>query len=149
MEQQVYPRTEVNLEALRRLLRAWRAFHRDSSIRPPLAVDPYPGLRSFGQHEAQIFFGRRSQIVQLGDRFRENNAVLVLGGSGSGKSSLVKAGLLPKLRTIAPVPDRMGKWYNVECRPRTDPTGELITALWQQICEPLLGESAGRAALLH
>jgi hypothetical protein len=135
------------IDALRKLVDAWRDAHGKAPKKPPLTVDPYPGLRSYLQSEASLFFGRRTQTVVLGERFRENNVVLVLGGSGSGKSSLVKAGLMPKLKTISPVPDRMGQWYDVECRPRTDPTRELVEALWQQICERFLTDARGHAAL--
>jgi hypothetical protein len=61
--------------------------------------DPYPGLRSFEPEEAPIFFGRNEETAELmrwvaqeGRRF-----VAVIGVSGSGKSSLVKAGLVPTL----------------------------------------------------
>ena len=67
--------------------------------RPPWTRDPYPGLRSFEPEEAPIFFGRTDETVELvhwvakeGRRF-----VAVVGASGSGKSSLVKAGLVPTL----------------------------------------------------
>ncbi len=63
---------------------------------------------------------------------------MVLGGSGSGKSSLVRAGLLPKLNSTAPIPKRSGAWYVVEFRPRTDPAEELLDAIYQQIFQPLL-----------
>jgi tetratricopeptide (TPR) repeat protein len=86
------------------------------------------------------------QAEQLGRRLTENNVILVVGGSGSGKSSLVKAGLLPNLKTIAPAPGRLGKWYVADCRPRTDPAAQVSEALWQQICEPLLADTVGREA---
>src|SRR3984893_5041892 len=116
-----------------------------TSLQPRLY--PYPGLRSFTPIESDLFFGRITQIEQVGRRFERNNVVMVIGGSGSGKSSLVKAGLLPKLKTIAPIPKRRGKWYVAECRPRTDPGGELLDTLWRDICTPLLDDASGREAL--
>src|SRR5262249_19182004 len=64
-----------------------------------------------------------------------------------GKSSVVKAGLLPNLRTIAPVPKRRGKWYVAECRPRTDPGAAMLDALWRDVCAPLLSTETGQEAL--
>jgi WD40 repeat protein/tetratricopeptide (TPR) repeat protein len=142
-------REEVARNRLRELLRAWRSSRADPTIDSVLRlpVRPYPGLRSFMPSESGFFFGRRTQAEQLGRRFTDNNVVLVLGGSGSGKSSLVKAGLLPSLKTIAPMSSRLGKWYVAECRPRTDPAREVSEALWRDICEPLLTEEVGRKAV--
>ena len=62
---------------------------------------PYPGLEAFTAEQAPIFFGRGSEIDQLLQQFASPQVrfVAVVGVSGSGKSSLVKAGLLPRLRT--------------------------------------------------
>lgn len=60
---------------------------------------PFPGLRPFGYQDHEFFFGRQDQIYalyRLIDRFR---FIAVVGSSGSGKSSLVRAGLLPLLDT--------------------------------------------------
>ena len=60
---------------------------------------PFPGLRPFGYQDYEFFFGRQEQIYalyRLIDRFR---FIAVVGSSGSGKSSLVRAGLLPLLDT--------------------------------------------------
>ena len=58
---------------------------------------PYPGLRPFGREEDAIFFGRKEQVDQLLDKLGETHFIAVLGTSGSGKSSLIRAGLLPAL----------------------------------------------------
>jgi tetratricopeptide (TPR) repeat protein len=58
---------------------------------------PYPGLRPFQQDEARIFFGRADEINRMLARLEEHRFLAVVGGSGSGKSSLVRAGLLPVL----------------------------------------------------
>lgn len=122
---------------------------------PDTDIEPYPGLRSFSLDEEQLFFGRSLQIRQLCERFRqnENHVVLVLGGSGSGKSSLIRAGLLPRLRMPLssadgrPITSRAGRWLVATCRPRTDPTTELADALWQAVCAPFLMNDRGRRAL--
>lgn len=62
---------------------------------------PYPGLRPFQQHESAYFFGRDNQIKEIVSRLKKNRFVAVIGGSGSGKSSLVLAGAIPELRADA------------------------------------------------
>ena len=131
------------------LLDTWRLSHTDSVIESDVSLParPYPGLRSFMPWESQLFFGRRNQVQELRRRLMESNAILVMGGSGSGKSSLVKAGLLPSLKTVAPVPNRLGRWHVAECRPRTNPSTEVVEALWRDVCEPLLSDGVGREAV--
>ena len=67
----------------------------------PVAVTrplrPYPGLRPFEQEEWSIFFGREQMIDEVIDRLARDRLALIHGISGSGKSSLVRAGVLPKL----------------------------------------------------
>ncbi|MEJ1929808.1 caspase family protein [Nostoc sp. NIES-2111] len=80
---------------------------------PPLDENnnPYRGLKSFDEKHAQFFFGRQALIEELAKRLLLPNQPLavVLGVSGSGKSSLVKAGLIPYLR------DKQAKqWYILE-----------------------------------
>jgi hypothetical protein len=58
---------------------------------------PYPGLVPFSKDKASWFFGRSAEIAWLQQHLRKQRFVLVVGPSGSGKSSLVQAGLLPKL----------------------------------------------------
>jgi hypothetical protein len=59
--------------------------------------NPYPGLRPFETDEWQIFFGRESMVDDVVVRMAQQRLVFVHGASGSGKSSLVRAGVLPKL----------------------------------------------------
>lgn len=58
---------------------------------------PYPGLRPFESWEGEIFFGREEHTNRLLDILKERHFLAVIGPSGSGKSSLVRAGLLPTL----------------------------------------------------
>ena len=59
--------------------------------------NPYPGLRPFQYDETHLFFGRDEQRVELLHRLRHSRFLAIVGTSGSGKSSLVRAGLLPGL----------------------------------------------------
>ncbi len=65
----------------------------------PLAAleQPFPGLRAFEPNEAYLFRGREQQTEELLTRLSEHRFMAVVGNSGSGKSSLVRAGLLPAL----------------------------------------------------
>ena len=66
---------------------------------PARALLPYPGLRPFERYEADVFFGREAQVDAMVDRLARHRLLVVTGGSGCGKSSLVRAGLLEALET--------------------------------------------------
>ncbi len=59
--------------------------------------NPFPGLRPFEANENHLFFGREGQSDELLARLRQHRFLAVVGTSGSGKSSLVRAGMLPAL----------------------------------------------------
>ena len=61
------------------------------------ATNPYVGLQAFDQNQADYFFGRETSIRILLERLVKARFLAVMGASGSGKSSLVKAGVLPQL----------------------------------------------------
>jgi hypothetical protein len=104
---------------------------------------PYPGLLAFQQEDAAVFFGRSDEITQgleLLNRLQhlgDPRVVMVLGASGTGKSSLVRAGLVPRLRRDAE------RWIVVDpFRPRADPMRALSDVLtrggWADIAEGML-----------
>jgi hypothetical protein len=64
---------------------------------------PFPGLRAFDEADAPVFFGRAAETDQLLARLSKPDCrfLMVVGASGSGKSSLVRAGLIPRLRAGA------------------------------------------------
>jgi len=80
---------ENGLEAIK------KALPPDPEIRDE--SNPYRGLKSYETEDEDIFFGRTQAIEELCDRVSSSRLTVVLGGSGSGKSSLVKAGLIPHL----------------------------------------------------
>jgi WD40 repeat protein len=87
---------------------------------------PYLGLSAYEEKHAPVFFGREAEAlagIELLERGAPN-LVMVLGASGSGKSSLVLAGMLPRLRA------RASRWLIVDpFRPGRDPLGELTESL--------------------
>jgi tetratricopeptide (TPR) repeat protein/energy-coupling factor transporter ATP-binding protein EcfA2 len=72
----------------------------DPSLAPQLddSLCPYRGLNAFQENDRDIFFGRRRLIESFCDYLRDRRLLAVIGPSGSGKSSLVLAGVLPELK---------------------------------------------------
>ncbi len=64
-------------------------------IQPLVITSPYKGLRKFEPEDKDRFFGREQFTTKLVNQLEEANLVLLLGASGSGKSSVVRAGLIP------------------------------------------------------
>lgn len=101
-----------------------------------LHASPYQGLAAYDFHDAPIFFGRDAQIRAASTRLQHAAAegtafLLILGASGSGKSSLARAGLLPALFAAKAVPG-VGIWRRVVLRPGeggADPVLALAKAL--------------------
>ena len=86
--------------------------------------NPFPGLRSFEEDENILFFGREKQVDDLIRKLRKNRFLGVIGTSGSGKSSLVKSGLLPSLYGGF-MAGAGSHWRTVTFRPGTNPIGNM------------------------
>ena len=91
---------------------------------------PFPGLRSFTSKDAPIFFGRGREVDSVLKKLYQSQFVAVIGSSGSGKSSLVGAGVIPRLQanTISGSQD----WIVITFKPAetsTNPFESLATAL--------------------
>lgn len=84
-----------------------------------LPREPYPGLRPFLDFEAALLFGRERQVREVIERLRTTQFVAVLGGSGSGKSSLIHAGVVPELRSFG-IPGAGDLWLPMTCTPGTN-----------------------------
>jgi predicted AAA+ superfamily ATPase len=112
---------------------------------------PFPGLLAYDEPDAAIFFGRDDEIRRLIERLNARRAqggakLLVLsGGSGSGKSSLMRAGVLPRLKR-----DKRNWIVLPPFRPQTHPFEELAQAVaevlgpkggWEQVHAALLGKN--------
>ena len=94
-------------------------------------VNPYKGLRAFDEADAADFFGREQIIRSIGRRLSQPDGggrfVAVVGPSGSGKSSLVRAALLPALRRGEVAGSE--QWFVTTMLPGTNPFDELASAL--------------------
>ena len=73
----------------------------------PIPESPYPGIEPFRFMDQQIFAARDDEIWDLQSSITIYRAVLVYGDSGTGKSSLINAGLIPKILDEDYVPDRL------------------------------------------
>jgi WD40 repeat protein len=99
----------------------------------PLPPCPYVGLAAFQETDAPVFFGREAMTERLVEAVYQRPLVAVIGSSGSGKSSLVFAGLIPQLR-------QSGTWEVVSFRPGDRPWLRLAEALIL-LLEPDLSET--------
>ena len=95
--------------------------------------NPYQGLGAFGEEDAAFFYGRERFVDGLVKAVQSQPLVGVIGPSGSGKSSVVFAGLIPKLR-------KEGNWLVEWFRPEKQPFYQLALSLMRQL-EPELGET--------
>src|SRR5687768_15317624 len=97
-------------------------------IHATVETKPFPGLRPYHASESDLFFGRDEQIDELLTRLRESHLVAVVGTSGSGKSSIVRAGLVPALERGYLV-GAGSEWRLAMLTPGGDPMGELARSV--------------------
>ena len=120
--------------ALRAVLEGTAAAHE-----PVLEIrNPYKGLRAFLEADAGDFFGREAVtnrlLGRLGQDDEASRFLAVVGPSGSGKSSVVRAGLIPALRRGAI--EGSERWFVIDVHPGSHPFRELETALLGVAVEP-------------
>jgi hypothetical protein len=102
-------------------------------VKPELSANrPFPGLRPYRFEDADYFYGRDDQIFGLYRLFDHSRFIAVVGGTGSGKSSLVRAGLLPFLAKESCEPTGR-TWKMVQMHPGDRPIGNLATAMAGQL----------------
>ncbi|HEV7977156.1 BTAD domain-containing putative transcriptional regulator [Amycolatopsis sp.] len=129
--QEVYQRILVNDPALAGP--ATRRVARPAEHVPPPMSDrsPYPGLLSFSVGNAQYFFGREqlttTLVDRLGDPEADGGPIAVVGASGSGKSSLLRAGLVPAIDGMDLATPRRWSWLLIT--PGNKPVETLASAL--------------------
>jgi len=114
-----------------------------------LTDSPFVGLRAMTEADADLFFGREAEEKALVETVRANRLVAVVADSGAGKSSLVMAGLIPRVRGGALqdkwVPDQR-VWQVVVMRPGGDPVDNLRVGI-TEAAERLGLDGEKRAAL--
>lgn len=93
-----------------------------------LGICPYMGLRAFGTDDAPFFFGRAALTQQLIEAVREQSFLAVVGASGSGKSSVVQAGLMAQLQQGQHIPGS-DQWWVRSLRPGAKPLDALMERL--------------------
>lgn len=93
-------------------------------------IPPYRGLLPFREEDAAFYFGRESFIQSLREAVTNNSLTALVGPSGSGKSSLVHAGLLPDLRK-----SKADFWQVVSMRPGPSPIHSLAS-VFVRLLEP-------------
>jgi WD40 repeat protein len=99
---------------------------------PPLdRSNPYRGLAAFEADDRPNFFGRGRYVEDICAKLAVRRSICVLGASGGGKSSLVRAGVLPALQDAG--------WRTALCRPRDDPFAGLARGL-VPLLEPALSD---------
>ena len=90
--------------------------------------NPFPGLRAFEEEEEHLFFGREKQVDELLAKLSQQRFLAVIGSSGSGKSSLVRSGLLPALFRGF-MTGAGSSWKIAVMRPGNAPIANLAAAL--------------------
>src|SRR5262249_42086977 len=121
----------------------WRAGMMSTPVTALYAGRIYPGLRPFGAEDALLFFGRDPQTDELLRRLDDTRFLAVVGLSGSGKSSLVRSGLLPALRR-GHLCSAGSQWRFSVMRPGSDPLGALAQAF-----DETLGDRSDRLRTLR
>ncbi len=125
-KQHRFPTAQALLEALERLMPGRYGRRLDEG------ESPYPGLSAFQESDADRFFGRSKDIVQMASRLHDLPLMGVVGPSGVGKSSFVRAGVVPALKASGE------EWEVLITRPGRDPLGGLASLL-----DPLTSSSTG------
>lgn len=97
---------------------------------------PYKGLDVFEEEDAELFFGREKLVGDLVSRVKESRTVFVTGPSGSGKSSLVRAGLIHALKQGSI--KSSDRWLYATMKPGRDPLESLANA-FSRLKSPELG----------
>ncbi|MCB0036511.1 MAG: NACHT domain-containing protein, partial [Anaerolineales bacterium] len=112
---------------------------------PEEGESPYKGLDFFAEEEAEWFFGRDKLIATIVNRLHDTNFLAIVGDSGSGKSSLVRAGIIPVMkRTRELVNDVVpphGNWHVHTLRPTARPMAKLADTFFPDASDEALEQA--------
>ena len=112
---------------------ALAALTREDPAGAPVEGNPYRGLDVFDSSHRALFFGRDSEVKAILARLSNDPVVLVAGDSGVGKSSLCRAGVLPRVsRTL----DGGRAWSTVTLAPGRHPVAQLCSAVAAHLGQP-------------
>ncbi|MEH1986659.1 nSTAND1 domain-containing NTPase [Nostoc sp.] len=100
----------------------------ETTIGLDLGVCPYMGLSAFLEEDSQYFYGREALTQQLIHQLRDRSFLAVIGASGSGKSSIVQAGVITQLRLGKQIPSSE-QWWIRSIRPGANPLEALARRL--------------------
>jgi len=118
---------ERQVKNIAEAVRAYRVVSLDDAGEASSVACPYPGMVPFSAADARYFYGREDEIARMVQLLRRQRFMMVIGPSGSGKSSLVYAGLLPELERSRYF-DK-GYWLIHTMRPGAFPTDVLAGVL--------------------
>lgn len=104
------------------------------------AICPYRGLLAFREEDAGLFFGREVEVAELVEKVRQERLLTLIGSSGSGKSSVIQAGLIPALRRGADG----RRWAVVTLRPGDAPLHALVRTFDPPPADPAPLEATAR-----
>jgi hypothetical protein len=110
--------------------------------------NPFPGLRPFDVRESELFFGREDEIQELLSRLRRTHFQAVVGSSGCGKSSVVRAGLVASLQDGFMV-EPTAPWRIAIMRPGNNPVAQLALALNTNEALGCTGSAQGDSAAMR
>ena len=96
-----------------------------------LKGSPFRGLAAFDAGHAPVFFGRESAIARATAKLRSAPFLLLIGASGSGKSSLLRAGIVPRVTAPGVIPD-IDAWRTAIIPAGAEPLAQLAQALFAE-----------------
>ncbi len=111
--------------------------------KPLIKSSPYKGLKRFNFRDREYFFGRDALIAKLFNAVNRSSFSLVLGASGSGKSSVIRAGLIPELKKSL----ESQKFYDFIFTPNQDPFESLHRCLLSEEKDYNFTESQAKVVL--
>jgi tetratricopeptide (TPR) repeat protein len=128
-------------EKFQRCLRSWLGTFGFDTDAPTWRIDqhgsPFPGLTPYDEQYQRVFFGRENAVRLCDEQLREAALrdcafLLIVGASGSGKSSLARAGLMPRIAIPSQAP-RVNKWRSARMLPGTAPLQGLASTLFAAV----------------
>ena len=126
----------------------------------PLRNNPFPGIRSYEPDEDELFFGRERRIEELIDKLSDTRFLAIVGSSGCGKSSLIRAGLIPTLLKHK-VRKTNDHWKLILTHPGSNPLQNLAEAILEsfgpltsqnratEVKKQLLSSGASLSGVIH